>query len=672
MTIDPISNPRVVTAEDIFNLAMASDARISPCGSKAVFVKTWLDREKNDYRSSLFLVPADGGDPVRLTSADAKDTYPRWSPDGKHIAFLSNRTERDQVYVLPVSGGEAWRLTGFQERVSAFSWSPDGASLAVVTKSESAREEAGVNDNDTKSDVVHITSIRYKENGEPGFLDGKKQHIWRVSFLAGEPREVDESNVRQLTSGDFDDTDPVWSPSGQEIYFVSDRTELRDYGRVRQIWSVPARGGTPRLVTGGENDVFVDPAPAPSGDRIAFRGHRDAEAGSSLNNRLWSCDASGGEPHCLTADLDRSTDDTITADFVAKSESRLVWSDDGQSVFTQVSVEGSTHVYRVDLNGAVTPVITGERRVLDFSHSSGRIAFTATDSLHPPEVFICNSDGSSEVRLTGLNDEFLSGVALSTPESFHVKSYNEDAREIHGWIMKPPHTREGQKHPMVLTIHGGPHGTYGNSFFHEFQTLAAAGYVVVYCNPRGSQGYGEEFCSCTRGCWGESDMPDVMAVVDHAIQSGVVDANRLGVTGGSYGGYLTNWIIGHTDRFAAAITDRCVSNMYSMYGTSDIGFTFGEYEFGGKPWEQPEVYKRYSPISYVENMTTPLLIVHSEQDYRCPIEQAEQLFISLKKLGRTVEFVRFPNENHELSRNGQPKHRVQRIEFNLDWWNRYL
>jgi dipeptidyl aminopeptidase/acylaminoacyl peptidase len=225
---------------------------------------------------------------------------------------------------------------------------------------------------------------------------------------------------------------------------------------------------------------------------------------------------------------------------------------------------------------------------------------------------------------------------------------------------------------MVLQIHGGPHAMFGNAFFHEFQTLAAEGYVVVYCNPRGSHGYGEEYCSCTRARWGESDMPDVMAVVDYAVEQGYVDTNRMGVTGGSYGGFLTNWIIGHDDRFAAAITDRCVSNLYSMYGTSDIGFSFGEYEFGGTPWENRETFVKYSPITYVENMVTPLLIVHSEQDYRCPIEQAEQMFISLKKLGRTVEFVRFPNENHELSRAGQPKHRIQRINFNLDWWNRYL
>jgi dipeptidyl aminopeptidase/acylaminoacyl peptidase len=664
MNAAPNTQHRTIQVGDLYRLSMASDAQISPDGISVVFVKTWLDEEKNEYRSSLYRVSVDASDEVRLTAADAQDNHPRWSPDGKYVAFLSDRAEKPQIFILPVSGGEAWKLTDLDEGVTSFTWSPDGSSIAVTSKSDSTRSNSDDN-SEEKSDVVHITSIRYKANGVPGFLDGKRSHIWRVSFPSGD--------ARQITHGDFDDASPAWSPNGQEIVFVSDRTEKREYGRTRQIWSVHARGGEPRLIVGEDEDAFGDPVVSPDSGTIAIRGHRNASAGGALNNRIWTVPMAGGEPQCLTESLDRTTDDSVAADFSGKATASLLWTEDSSGILTQVSDHGNVHLYRVSPDGDVTSLVTGTRRVLNFSAAAGKVVFSASDGTNPSDVFICNADGSGEKRLTSINADFLASVTLSEPEEFRVTSYNDDSWEVHGWIISPPFADNAQKYPMVLQIHGGPHAMYGNAFFHEFQALAAAGYVVVYCNPRGSQGYGEEFCSSTRGRWGETDMPDVMAVVDYAIEHGNVDPNRVGVTGGSYGGYLTNWIIGHTDRFAAAITDRCVSNFYSMYGTSDIGYSFLEYEVGGKPpWDDQETYVKYSPITYVENMVTPLLIVHSEQDYRCPIEQAEQMFISLKKLGRTVEFVRFPNENHELSRNGQPKHRVQRIEFNLDWWNRHL
>jgi dipeptidyl aminopeptidase/acylaminoacyl peptidase len=663
------STPRTIVSTDLYNLSMASDAQISPDGSRVVFVKTWLDKGKNDYRSSLYSVASDGGDVHRLTAADAKDGSPRWSPDGTYIAFLSNRAEKNQIYVLPVAGGEAWKLTDFTEGVSFFAWSPDGSTIAAVSKGEPGADSEKKDDADNEgeeSDVIHITSIRYKADGTKEFLDGKRQHIWCVSFPTGD--------TWQVTSGDFDDTNPSWTPGGNEIVFVSDRTEDRDYNRVRQIWSVSARGGEPRLVIGEDNDMFGLPAVSPDGATVAIRGHRNAIAGSSPNQRIWTVPLAGGDPLCLTENLDRSTADTITADFSASSSPGLTWSADGLTVYFQVSDQGSVHLYGAGKESDPAPVITGDRRILDYSVSpdGGKIAFTASDQISPPDVFVCDIAGGNERRLTCINADFLDGVTLAEPEEFWVKSYNDDGWLVHGWIMKPPNMEAGGKYPMILAIHGGPHGTYGNSFFHEFQTMAAKGYVVVYTNPRGSQGYGEEFCSCTRMNWGVADMPDLMAAVDYAIEQGYVDENRLGVTGGSYGGFMTNWVIGHTDRFKAAITDRCVSNFYSMYGTSDIGFTFGDYEWGGRPWENREQYVEYSPITYVENMKTPLLIVHSEKDYRCPIEQSEQLFVFLKMLGRTTEFVRFPDESHGLSRSGQPKHRVQRLNFYADWWERYL
>jgi dipeptidyl aminopeptidase/acylaminoacyl peptidase len=292
------------------------------------------------------------------------------------------------------------------------------------------------------------------------------------------------------------------------------------------------------------------------------------------------------------------------------------------------------------------------------------------DGLNPGDLYVSDADGQNEVRLTRVNEAFLSGIALSEPEPFWVDA--PDGVPIQGWIIKPPGFDPNVKYPMILEIHGGPHGMYAEAFMHEFQLLAAHGYVVAYTNPRGSSGYGEAFTRDSHMRWGEADLPDLMAAVDHVVSLGFVDEARMGVTGGSYGGYMTLWVIGHSERFKAAVTQRCVSNLHSFYGTSDIGWNFFDYEFGGPPWEERERYIKYSPITYVDAMTTPLLIIHSERDFRCPIEQGEQVFISLKRLGRTTEFVRFPDENHNLSRTGKPKHRIERLEHILRWFDTYL
>ncbi|MBX6342798.1 MAG: S9 family peptidase, partial [Thermomicrobiaceae bacterium] len=390
---------------------------------------------------------------------------------------------------------------------------------------------------------------------------------------------------------------------------------------------------------------------------------------------VWVAPAGGGEARCLTVELDRTAEDAMLTDTAAASDPGLVWSGDGQHLYFQVSDQGNTHLYRVGADGGDAEcVVGGRRRVHDFSLSRDgqRVAFVAADPLNPGDVYVCAADGADERRLTRVNEGYLRSVALSEPEEFWVESQAEDRLPIQAWLLRPAGFEEGRKYPVVLEVHGGPHSMYGNVFFHEFQLLAAQGYAVVYANPRGSQGYGDAFTKAAVGAWGERDMPDLMAVLDHVVGMGFVDANRQAVLGGSYGGFMTNWLVGHTDRFRAAITMRCVSNLYSFYGTSDIGFRFGEYEIGGMPWENRDQYLRLSPISYVERMTTPLLILHSEADYRCPIEQAEQLFVMLKRLGREVEFVRFPDESHGLSRNGKPKHRVERLQHILRWFERYL
>jgi dipeptidyl aminopeptidase/acylaminoacyl peptidase len=361
------------------------------------------------------------------------------------------------------------------------------------------------------------------------------------------------------------------------------------------------------------------------------------------------------------------------SDMFMGGDARPLWAGKN-SVHVLVSVRGATNVYLVSLNdGDVKPVTRGARRVVGISggEKDGVLAYVAGNGNTPFELFVADSDGDNERQLTFHNADFLDEVALSPAEEITFKSQAGD-RDIQGWILKPYGFQAGVKYPAIVQIHGGPHAMYGQGLFHEMQLMAARGYAVLFTNPRGSQGYGEEFNSCTRGAWGESDMPDIMGGLDALIATGFVDESRIGVTGGSYGGYLTNWIIGHTDRFKAAVTQRCVANFYSMTGTSDIGFDFGVYEFGGTPWADTEKILKHSPITYVADMKTPLLIIHNEQDLRCPIEQGEQLYAFLKMLERDVAFVRIPGEDHNLSRTGTPSRRQARLHHMIGWFDSHL
>lgn len=664
---------RSLTPDDIYDIALVNDARISPDGSQVVYVRTELNREKNDYRSSLYLVSSAGGDARRFTSATAKDTSPRWSPDGTHIAFLSNRSGSNQLWSIPVAGGEATQLTDLPEPVSGIAWSLQGDRIAFVSKADQqkidkakAKSESGETD-EPKSDTVRITRLRYRSDGTPGFIDNKPTHIWSIASDGGTPK--------QITSGEFDDGAPAWSPDGTLIVFVSNRNEEREKKRGSEIWTVPSTGGEPAAVVAGVTADFSNPAWSPDGKLIAIVGHQNPFAGGAINADLWVVQPDGDGLGNVTAALDRTVGDHGMSDTASSASGGLVWSPESSSVFCSVSDSGNTHVRRVSISsGEPTRILGGSRRVMNFSVSAdgSKLAYTVATPTMPCDICVSNSDGSGETRLTSVNDEFLSTVHICVPEEFHVPSQADDHADIHGWIMKPIGFEAGKQYPLVLEIHGGPHAMYANAYFHEFQLLAAQGYVVVYGNPRGSQGYGSDFSSCTKGVWGSSDMPDVMALLDYAIEQGYVDSSRLGVTGGSYGGFMTNWVIGHTDRFKAAVTQRPVSNMHSFYGTSDIGSTFGDFETGGTPWANTEQFIKMSPIAYVDKIKTPLLIIHSEEDYRCPIEQAEQLFVSLKMLNQTVELLRFPNESHGLSRMGQPAHRVERLRAILGWFEEYL
>ena len=695
---------RPLTADDLYDIKVISDPHLSPDGTTVAYVVTQPNRDDDAYRAALWLAPVDpaNGAPRQLTSGAARDTSPRWSPDGRTLAFVSNRpgagpakgdgddeqgknknrkTKKDtakdepkkvnQIWLIEPAGGEARQLTTRARGASGPVWSPDGATLAF-TAATNDEEDAKTQGTDYTSPALAdervLTDISYRFDGI-GFIE-THSHVWTVPATGGD--------AKQLTFGPYSFSEPAWSPDGSRIVFAGNRQPDRSINRRALIYGIPATGGEPHSLLGeGTDYAFGSPVFSPDGSRIAVVGND--RPGTAENDTIWTIPAGGGTPTNHTAGFDRSFGDHGMGDLFMECDVKPVWTNDGQAVLMLASDQGATHVFRAELGdgagtgGTVTPVTTGNRRIAAFApvgDSDDRMLVLSGEPHRPFELLVT---GGKDVLLTHHNDAFLDEVSLSPAEEIRFQSAAGD-REIQGWILTPAAVKPGSgvKHPAIVEIHGGPHGMYGWAMFHEMQLMVARGYIVLYTNPRGSSGYGQDFTITTRGRWGESDMPDIMGGLDALLARGDVDPARVGVTGGSYGGYLTNWIVGHTDRFRAAVTQRCVSNFYSFYGTSDIGWTFGDHEFGGTPWGDTEKLLKHSPITYVNDIHTPLLILHSERDFRCPIEQGEQMFTALKKLGRETEFVRFPEESHGLSRNGTPSRRLARLHHLIGWFDRHL
>ena len=649
---------RAVSIEDVLAFKIVDDPQISPDGSRVVCTVTTADLQANAYQTHLWIVPADGGAPRQLTTAKGKDTGPRWSPDGRRIAFISDRGGDKQVWIINVDGGEARVVTSGSLAPGELRWSPDGLQLAFVGKPQPKPDS-------DESDVRVISRLRYKQDGE-GFWDGRWKQVLVLPADGGDPRAV--------THEECDHTNPAWSPDGRWLAYAANPDPDSDLTNITDIWIVAADGsGTPRRLTRSIGPAG-QPAWSPDGARVAYVGHDNA-CRQATNSQVWMVPVTAGEPVCLTRAFDRSVGHHVITDMRAHpGAGGLTWTPDGARVIFMYADGGSTQIASCAVaDGAVRRETAGDHELIGCSldRRGLRMACIQSDQGTPGEVAVQDLGAGPLRRISDWNGPLLRALALAVPERFQFTSV--DGWPVEGWVLRPVAAPPGERIPTVLEIHGGPHGAYGHALFHEFQLLASSGYGVIYMNPRGSQGYGQTFTAATRHDWGGKDYEDIMRGVDHALaRFDWIDPDRLGVAGGSYGGYMTNWVVGHTQRFAAAVTMRSISNAFSQWGTSDLAYHKGFWEFPGDPWEAPEFYLERSPISYVREMRTPLLILHSENDLRCPIEQGEQLFVALKKLGVPTLFVRFPGESHDLSRNGQPKHRTERLKHILAWFSKYL
>jgi dipeptidyl aminopeptidase/acylaminoacyl peptidase len=668
---------RPVQLEDLFRFKIAGETQISPDGRHVAFTVKRVDEEKNKYFTSLYLADADRGTTRPFTSDGHGDSSPRWSPDGTQLVFVSDRDKpKSQLYLIPADGGEARPLTkleegGFQDPV----WSPDGNKIAFLYRAtpepyreaaKKEREEKGFS-----SPVRVHSKLFYRLDGF-GYWDNSFWQLWVVDVATGE--------AKQLTDEPRSFASPVWSPDGSTIAFIANRREDDDLEpNYEDIWTVPAEGGEIHKVEAPDGPKY-GLAWSPDGRWLAYIGTTDPEDfWGGKNERVLVIPSEGSsEVRDLTGASDKSVGYQTLADLHEVGGGKpLVWSPDSRSLYFPISEQGDTKLYRVNLDGsdliALTPV-AHEMGSFGLSADGSRVGVLLGNATETYDVFLANlhSGGCELRRLSNVNSDVLTEVELQIPEDFEVS--NGDDGKVNGWVLKPAGFDPSRHYPAVLYVHGGPAAQYGgpSAAFHELQWLAANGYVVLFSNPRGSKGYGEEHCSAIKGDWGNRDWTDIQAVADYGAGLPYVDAGRMAIMGGSYGGYMTAWAVGHTDRFRCAIADRLVNNLHSMAGTCDFPWRHGRV-WKGNAWDDPGDLWRCSPLASAGRIQTPLLLIHSDGDLRCPVSQAEELFAALRAQRKTVEFVRYPAESsHGLSRSGPPDLRLDRLRRNLAWLDRYL
>jgi dipeptidyl aminopeptidase/acylaminoacyl peptidase len=718
-----VAQKRSITEKDLWDFVWIGDPQVSPDGSRVAFVRVTVNEKKEGYNTSIWSVPVAGGEaPRQLTKGD-HDTTPRWSPDGKFLLFLRS-TEKDgkpeppRLAMLPMAGGDSFVFTDLPKGSGNPVWAPDGKNIAFTSetnaedlaKQEKKKKEenskktvAGFGEpgarstpaatperpgsstpaaDDHESDVRVITRAVYRQDNE-GYIDSKHpSHIWIVT----PPRSAEEKvKPRQLITGRFDEENAIWSKDGSQIYFTSSRIDEPYYELPRtDLYSVPAAAGKPVKITTIDLNTQFGPGGgalslSPDGKQVAFVAGTNQPINSYTEPDLWVLDLSpNAKPRNLTADFDFDIDGFIIGDSASPRAGGLnkpIWTPDGKGLIAVHSKEGKRNLAVFDVaTGSATDLTSGNQGVMSFRATPDalKLVYVISTPTRVNDLFVFDraTPGASPKQLTNVNDELFSKLNLTEPEEIWYESF--DGKRIQAWLQKPPGFDAHKKYPLILNIHGGPHVAYGFIFNHEFQWMAAKGYVVVYPNPRGSTSYGQEFGNVIQYRYPGDDYKDLMAGVDEAIKRGYIDDKKLGVTGGSGGGLLTNWVVGQTGRFAAAVSQRDISNWENWWYTGDFTL-FQPNWFRAPPFEDPDEYRARSPISYINNVKTPMMLILGEADYRTPPGAGgEQTFRALKFRKIPTVMVRFPNESHELSRSGQPWHRVERLQHIVGWFDHWL
>ncbi len=677
--------PRFPRVEDYYQFRPAGDARVSPDGRRVVYVLQRHDAEADAVYTDLWLVPSDGGPGTRLTRGAYRDTAPRWAPDGGRIAFLSDRDGTSGIWLLDIDGGEASRIATEVVPSGPVCWSPDGKELAFTAPSFDPGEDwipyrgAVPGDRDRARErgpraagtagIRVITRAGYRFEGK-GYVGDLRDHIFTVPATPD-----DAATAVRVTDGPFDHGFPCWSPDGCRLLYTALREPRADLATTMDAWVQDLRTGARQRVIRGMGSI-THPSWSPDGRRIAFVGH-DGSAGLSTTTGVWVvradvCTGHFGTPIPLTRDFDRPVGvGGIASDLRhASTGAPMQWEPDGAHLLFLAADRGSAGVYRVraDEQGHVVAVTDHRERVISGFHAAvGVLVGQGGDPRTPEGIYRYPYDGTA-IPLSAANDDLLPSLRLAALEPMGYRA--GDGWEIEGYLLRHDGgANDAHPTPTVVQVHGGPHAAYGYTFSLGCQLLAAAGFTVLMINPRGSQTYGSEFARAVVGDWGGADMRDILAGVDAMITRGGTDPSRIGIGGWSYGGFMTAWMLGQTDRFRAGIVGAPVTDRISFYGTSDVGVRFGEHHCEGTPWSDPDRLLERSPLAFADRITAPVLLLHGERDLRCPVTQSESLFIALQRLEREAALVVYPDEGHGLRR---PSHVVDRYARSTAWFALHL
>lgn len=679
---------RAISEKDLFDFVWIGDAQVSPDGSRVAFVRVTVNAKKEGYDTAIWAVSTHGESAPYPLTRGPRDSAPRWSPDGKFLAF-ARATEKDtkpeppQLAMLPLAGGDSFTFTDLPKGAGDPAWSPDGETLVFSSSTNAEdlakqarkknKEAAGKDDEARESDVHVVTRAEYRDDGE-GYLDAKRpRHLWRVAAPHGADEKV---QPQQLTFGRFGAGNAVWSNDSAQIYFTALRTDEPYYDlRRTELYSVPAEGGAAlRLNT---FDMGVSGLSlSPDGRQFAFVASTTQPVNSYTQSDLWVVElAPDAKPRNLTAGFDSDLGSGAFGDNAAPrggGGNKPLWSPDGRRILDIYGKHGRNVLAWFDArSGAVTDLTQGAQAVLRFRQSAdgSKIVYVVSSATRINELFALERKNKQR-QLTRLNEPLFTQLNLSEPEEIWYPSF--DGRKVQAWIQKPPGFDPAKKYPLILNIHGGPHAAYGYVFQHEFQWMAARGYVVLYPNPRGSTTYGQEFGNLIQYRYPGDDYKDLMAGVDALIERGYIDTNKLGVTGGSGGGLLTNWAVTQTTRFAAAVSQRDIADWSAWWYTSDY-LLFQPTWFKAPPFEDEADFRARSPITHVKNVQTPMMFILGEADARTPAGAGgEGMFRALKFRKIPTVMVSFPNESHDLSRSGQPWHRIERLQHIVGWFDRWL